>query len=614
MNDLRSKIGLLRRQMPYIPKTFRLVWQAMGMWMVAWLILLVIQGVFPIAIVYMMRLAVDSLVGIAKQNYTIRGFMSSDVLLSFGILGLLLVLQKVLGTAMQWVRTIQSERIQDYMTGLIHDQALAVDLSYYDSPDYYDRLHRARADARSRPLQLLEGIGSLGRNGITMAGMAVMLISYSPWIPLLLLIGTLPALGVALRYAVRFNEWRLRNTVEERRCNYFDWLLTMREAAPEIRLFDLGRYYREAYQLLRFRLRGERIALERGQLFAELGTGSIALIVTALAMLWMIYRTAAGKASVGDVVLFYQAFSQGQGLMSALLGNTSEIYKNILFLENLFEFLGIQPKVRDPESPLPLPAVKEGIRCEAVTFRYPESDRIVLQEFNLTLKAGEIAALVGENGEGKTTLIKLLCRFYDPVKGRITVDGCDLKDLRQSDWRQQITVLFQEPVRYHLTAAENIANGDIASSPGAEEIRKAAQTAGAHDTVMRLPNGYATILGGWFGGTELSTGEWQRVASARAFLRKAKIIILDEPTSMMDAWAEAEWFSRFRTIAAGCTVLLISHRLSTTMQADVIHVMRGGRIIESGSHADLLLREGRYREAWESQHAEAASRDTANAL
>ena len=607
-------MALLRRQVPYIPKALRLVWQAMGMWTVVWLILLVAQGVFPVAIVYIMRRAVDSLVGVAKRGYAVREFMASDVLLPFVILGLLLIFQKVLGSAMQWVRTIQSERIQDYMTGLIHDQALAVDLSYYDSPAYYDRLHRARVDARSRPLQLLEGLGSLGRNSITMAGMAVLLISYSPWIPLLLLVGTLPALGVTLRYAVRFNEWRLRNTIEERRCNYFDWLLTMREAAPEIRLFDLGWHYREAYQLLRGRLRGEKIALEQGQLIAELGAGSLALVATALAMLWMLLRTAAGRASVGDVVLFYQAFSQGQGLMAALLGNTSETYRNILFLEDLFEFLGIQPKVRDPESPLPVPAVREGLRCEDITFRYPESDRIVLQGFTLTLKAGEIAALVGENGEGKTTLIKLLCRFYDPEKGRITADGCDLRELRQAEWRRQITVLFQEPVHYHLTAAENIAQGDLASAPGPEKIERAARTAGAHDTIMRLPKGYETILGGWFGGMELSTGEWQRVASARAFLRRAKLIILDEPTSMMDAWAEAEWFSRFRTITAGCTVLLISHRLSTTMHADVIHVMRGGRIIESGTHSDLLVQEGRYREAWESQHTEAASRNMAKSL
>ncbi|MCR4309707.1 MAG: ATP-binding cassette domain-containing protein, partial [Deltaproteobacteria bacterium] len=203
----------------------------------------------------------------------------------------------------------------------------------------------------------------------------------------------------------------------------------------------------------------------------------------------------------------------------------------------------------------------------------------------------------------KTTLVKLLCRFYDPEKGRITADGSDLRDLRQDEWRRQITVLFQEPVRYHVTASENIAHGDHAAAPNPGEIEMAAHAAGAHDLIQRLPDGYETVLGRWFGGVELSTGEWQRVALARAFLRKARLIILDEPTSMLDAWSEAQWFRRFRTLASGCTVLIISHRLSMTMQADVIHVMGEGRIIESGTHADLLTLGGRYREAWETSHA-----------
>jgi ATP-binding cassette subfamily B protein len=602
MNDILSKIALLRSQAPYIPQTMRLVWQATGMWMVAWLALLLVQGVLPVGIVYVTRQVVDSLVGVVKNGGVLSGINTYDIVFPLCVLGALLVGEQILRSAGQWVRTIQSERIQDFMTGLIHDQALAADLSFYDSPAYYDRLHRAQMDAKSRPLALLEGMGSLGQNSLTLAGMALLLVSYSPWIPLLLLFGTLPALWVALRYAVRFNDWRLRNTVEERRCHYFDWLLTMREAAPELRLFALGGHYRDAYQRLRARLRGEKIALEKGQLAAELGAGTLALLTTALAMLWMIFRTISGKASVGDIVLFYQAFGQGQRLMATLLRNTGEIYRNMLFLENLFELLNIEPRVRDPLSPLPVPAIHEVVRFENVDFRYPESDRMILQGFNLTLKAGEIAALVGENGEGKTTLIKLLCRFYDPENGRITVDGFDLRSLRLAEWQRQITVLFQEPMRYHVTAAENIAHGDIGAATGPEEIERAAHAAGAHDLIARLPNGYATALGRWFGGVELSTGEWQRVALARAFLRKARLIILDEPTSMLDVWAEAKWFARFRSLAAGCTVLIISHRLTTTMQADVIHVMQRGKIIESGTHADLLKQGARYREAWEGQN------------
>jgi ATP-binding cassette subfamily B protein len=606
MSEDISRLALLRSRAPYIPKTVKLVWQATGMWMVGWLALLLVQGVLPVAVVYMTRQVVDSLVGVVKNSGAVSGITPYDLVFPLAILGALLVGEQVVRSAVQWVRTIQSERIQDYMTGLIHDQALSADPGFYDSPSYYDRLHRAQMDAKNRPLMLLEGIGSLGQNSLTLAGMAILLVSYSPWIPLLLLSGTVPALWVALRYAVRFNDWRLRNTVEERRCAYFDGLITNREAAPELRLFDLGGQYRNAYQRLRARLRGEKIALERGHLAAELCAGTLALLTTALAMLWMILRTFSGRASVGDVVLFYQAFGQGQRLLATLLRNTGGIYQNVLFLENLFELLSTEPGVRDPRYPLPVPLLKEGIRFENVDFRYPGSGRTILRGFNLTLKAGEIAAIVGENGEGKTTLVKLLCRFYDPEKGRIAADGSDLRDLRKDEWRRQITVLFQEPVRYHVTASENIAHGDHSAAPDPGEIEMAAHAAGAHDLIQRLPDGYETVLGRWFGGVDLSTGEWQRVALARAFLRKARLIILDEPTSMLDAWAEAQWFRRFRTLAAGCTVLIISHRLTMTMRADAIHVMGEGRIIESGTHADLLTLGGRYREAWETSHAGSA--------
>jgi ATP-binding cassette, subfamily B, bacterial len=601
MNNLQSKITRLRQQSPYIPKTMQLVWQASGIWMVAWLALLLLQGALPVAVVYMTRTVVNSLVDVARQS-SIYSLMNNQVIIfPVVVLGVLLISQQILQSAGQWVRTIQSQRIQDYMAGLIHVQATAVDLSLYDSPAYYDRLHRARMDAMSRPLALIEGMGSLCQHTLTLAGMAMLLLSYSPWIPLLLVAGTVPALWVTVRYAGRLNTWRRRNTIEERRCEYFDWLLTMREAAQELRFFDLGNHYRSSYQRLRSHLREEKVALEKGRLLTELGAGTLALLTTGLALLWMISRTIAGLASVGDIVLFYQAFGQGQRLMSNLLRNTGQIYENVLFLENLFELLNTVPKVCDPRNPLPVPLLKDGVRFEQVEFRYPESDRCILQGFNLTLKAGEIAALVGENGEGKTTLIKLMCRFYDPDKGRITVDGCDIRELRQVEWRKHITVLFQEPMRYHVPASDNIAHGDIAGEPTMADIEDAARAAGAYDLIKRLPDGFETVLGKWFGGAELSAGEWQRVGLARAFLRRAQLIILDEPTSMLDIWSEAKWFSRFRTLAEGCTVLIISHRLTTTMQADVIHVMGNGRIIESGSHEELLNRQGRYSEAWENR-------------
>lgn len=598
MNDHPSVFARLRQQTPYIPKTMRLVWRASGIWMVAWLMLLLVQGALPVAVVYMTRNVIDALAGIAG-----KGGMGGSIVFPLVMLGILLLTDQILLSTSQWVRTIQSNRIQDYMAGLIHVQVMALDLSFYDSSVNYDRLHRARMDAMTRPLALLDGTGSLCQNAITLAGMAALLFSYSFWIPILLFAGTAPALWAGVRYAGRLNEWRLRNTVEERRCEYYDWLLTMRDAAQELRFFDLGAHYRSAYQQLRARLRNEKERLEKGRLLTEFGAGTLALLTTALAMLWMIFRTIAGKAGVGDIVLFYQAFGQGQRLMANLLRNTGEIYQNVLFLENLFELLETKPKLCDPENPLPVPYLNEELRCENIEFRYPGSERTILQEFNITIKAGEIAAIIGENGEGKSTLIKLLCRFYDPDNGRITIDGRDIRELSQTEWRGQITVLFQEPVRYHVSASENIAHGDIAGNPAQESIEKAAKESGAFDVIERLPEGFQTVLGKWFGGAELSAGEWQRVALARAFLRRARLIILDEPTSMLDVWSEARWFSRFRTLAAGSTVLIISHRLTTIIHADMIHVMQGGRITESGSHEELLNRHGRYSEAWESRKA-----------
>ena len=600
MKDFQSNFNRLRRQLPYIPETLRLVWQATGIWMTAWLMLLLVQGALPVAIVSMTRYVIDAFAGLAGKRGGISTANGYGIVFPLVILAILFLAERVLTSVGQWVRTVQSERVRDHMAGLLHIQVMAIDLSFYDSPAYYDRLHRARMDAMTRPLALLEGMGSLCRNSITLVGMAALLFSYSSLVPLLLFAGTAPALWVTVRYAGRLNEWRRHHTIEERRCEYYDWLLTMRDAAQELRFFDLGGHYRTSYKRLRAHLRKEKDGLEKDRLLTELGAGTLALLTTALAMLWMISRAIAGLAGVGDIVLFYQAFGQGQHLMANLLRNTGDIYQNMLFLENLFELLNTEPRVRDPENSLPVPALNKEVRFKNVEFRYPDSERTILRDFNLTLKAGQIAAVVGENGEGKTTLIKLLCRFYDPEKGRITVDGCDIRQLRQAEWRRQLTVLFQEPVRYHVSAAENIAHGDIDGNPVLEAIEKAAEASGAIDVIRRLPDGFQTVLGKWFGGAELSAGEWQRVALARAFLRHARLIILDEPTSMLDMWSEARWFSRFRDLAAGCTVLIISHRLTTTMQADVIHVMQGGGIIESGTHEELLNRNGRYREAWES--------------
>ena len=495
-----------------------------------------------------------------------------------------------------------TERFRDYLDDRIHAQAIHSDLSYYETPEYYDQLHRARVDALDRPRALLENLGSLAQNGLTLLAMAGILWGYAPWLPLVLIGGALPALWVVARAIVRFHRWRIRNTGNERRASYYDWMLTWDRAAAELRLFDLGDSFRSAYRAVRAKLRGERLQLARQQMLAELSADAAALLAMGLTIAWMVGRLMQGLASLGDLALFYQVFSQGQRLLRTALGSVGEMYSNLLFLENLHEFLALCPRVTEPKHPVsPLASAPGTIRLENVSFRYPGSPRLALDGFDLTLPAGRIVAIVGENGAGKSTLLKLLCRFYDPEGGRVSWDGIDLRELALADWRRRITVLFQEPVHYHDTVAYNIACGDLAVVADMTAIADAAGAAGAEGSIQRLPQNYATVLGKWFGGAELSVGEWQRLALARAFLRQSALLILDEPTSAMDSWAEADWLARFRDLAAGRTTLVITHRFTTALHADVIHVMGQGRVLESGSHAELLARGGRYAQSWAQQ-------------
>jgi ATP-binding cassette subfamily B protein len=372
-----------------------------------------------------------------------------------------------------------------------------------------------------------------------------------------------------------------------------------------MRLFELGGHFAESYQDIRRRLRGQWLGLARKESLAELGAGLASLLVLAAAMAWMTLRAIRGAVSLGDLALFYQAFNQALGVARTTLENLGKFYENSLFLGNLFEFLDLKPQIASPDAPraLALP-LREGIRLEHVRFRYPGSGRLTLDDFNLELRPGETAALVGPNGTGKSTLVKLLCRFYDPEGGSITMDGVPLPQLSLSELRRAMTVFFQQPVQYNDTVEANLRLGDLrlGDDEAAEAMRRAAALCGLDEIVARLPEGYRTQLGrGFLDGCGLSVGEWQRLALTRAILRPAPVLILDEPTSAMDPWAELNWAGRLREIAGGRITLLITHRFTTAMFADVIHVLAEGRIVESGSHAELLAAGSVYARGWAAQ-------------
>ncbi len=591
---LRSKLRKALAQLPYLPRALRLVWQVARPWTTAWIVLLIVQGLLPAAMVYLTKLVVDGVV-LALRN----GSLSVTPLL---LLGGVLLLMEVVRNAIKWVRTVQAELLQDHIASLIHEKSVAVDLAFYELSDYYDHLHRARAEARYRPVALLGNLGALLQNSVTLIAMGAILIPLGPWLALALLLSTLPAFYVVVHYALAEYEWRQRTTTDDRRAWYYDWIMTTADAAAEIRLFGLGKHFQSHYKGLRERLRSERLHLTRRQGFAELAASLIALIVIASALGWMVWKASQGLVTLGELALIYAAFNQGQGLMRTLLENAGQLYGNSLFLGNLFEFLALPSDCRGGTPWPPQRDIQRGITFNRVSFNYPDTTRNALDDFTMTIPSGKIVAIVGPNGAGKSTLLKLLCRFYDPDEGSIAIDGKDLKEFPIDDLRRSITVLFQQPFHYNSTVRDNIRYGDLNLDATEAEINAAIRAAGAEEIISRLPDKERTLLGRWFaGGTELSVGEWQRIALARAFLRRAPIIILDEPTSALDPWAEADWLERFRQLAFGRTSIIITHRFTTAMHADVIHVMDRGRIVESGSHPRLIEQNGLYAQSWSRQ-------------
>lgn len=577
------------------------VWKSAKGWTLLNGALLVIQGLLPLLPLYLTKLIVDTVTAGVKAPD--KGDTIRHVLLLVALMGATVLLTSLIRSIAGLVSEWQSYLVSDHMNDVLLDKSVGADLEYYESARYYDTLHRAQREAPFRPISIVNGLTQIGQNAISLLAISALLMVFHWVIAIFLFIAVLCGTAVRLIYTGKLFRWQREQTARERQAGYLNWMLTDISHAKEIRLFDLGPLFIRRFKDIRRTLRMGKLHITYKRSIADFAAQTVATTAIYGSYAYVAYQTVEGRITLGDLVMYFQAFQRVQGYLQGMLSSLAGLYEDNLFLSNLYEFLDLKRTVPEPAQPRPLPQpLKQGIVLDHVSFQYPGGTRKVIEDVSLTIRPGEVVALVGENGSGKTTLMKLLCRLYDPTGGTISLDGADLRQFDTKALRHEISIIFQDYVHYQLTARENIWLGNTRLPPDDERIIAAAQRSGADAVISALPHGYDTILGKRFeNGEELSIGEWQKVALARAFMRNSQIIVLDEPTSSMDAKAEFEVFESFRRLVSGRTAILISHRFSTVRMADRIFVLKHGKIIENGTHDELVRAGGTYATLFEMQ-------------
>ena len=570
-------------------RTFRLVVQAHPAAALGILCVTLVEGLMPIAQAWVGKLIVDGVVA-GMQNAQPAAESFRAVLPWLAIELALVTLGAIFGQTQALLRRMLDARVRHRVAALIIRKALALDVSFFEDPEFYDMLQNATRQADWRAPKLVIGCLDGLRRTITLLSFATLLFTFSPIITLILFGAAVPAFLAQQRFAELDHGIESGRAAARRHNMYYEFLLTENASVKEVKIFGLGEPLLARYlEFFQRWYREDSARATRRSVFSIL----FGLITTGAyygAYAWIVYLAVARRVTVGEMTMYLALFSQSQGAFSGLLREWNALYENSLFMRNLYRLLDVAPRVPPPATPQPLPAkIVQGIEFERVSFRYPSRDKDALTDVSLCIRPGEKLALVGPNGAGKSTFIKLLTGLYQPTAGRILVDGVDLREFTPEEYRAKIGVMFQDFVEYSATLAENIAFGKIDALHDLEAIRRAARKGGADDVVASLPHGYDTVLGYWeTDATTLSGGQWQKIALARAFMRDAEILIFDEPTSALDADRELDLFQRFRALTTGRIAVLISHRFSTVRIADRIAVLEGGRLVELGTHDELL--------------------------
>ncbi|NZA27337.1 ABC transporter ATP-binding protein [Luteimonas sp. SJ-92] len=605
--SLRERFHAMRNLPPFL----RQVWAASPALALSSLGLRVLRAFLPILMLYVGKLIIDEAVRLVALDLAFdsmdaawRGGLLDRLLWLLGIEFALAIASDLLGRAVAYAESLLSELFTNATSVRLMEHAATLDLEDFEDPELQDRLDRARRQTMGR-MNLMGQLAGQLQDAITVASFAVGLLVYAPWLILLLAVALVPAfIGEAhfnaMNYSLNF-QW----TPERRQLEYVRQTGASVETAKEVKIFGLHRFLIERYRGLADRFFRANRALARrraiwGTLLAALGT-----LGYYVAYAYIAWRTVRGDFSIGDLTFLAGSFRRLRQLLEGLLTGFSQVAGQALYLDDLFSFFAVEPEIRSPPRPAPFPKpIVRGFVFENVGFRYPDAERWAVRRLDFELRAGEVLALVGENGAGKTTVVKLLARLYDPDEGRILLDGRDLREYDPDALRANTGVIFQDFVRYHLTAGENIGVGRVDAMDDEARVRDAARRAMADEVIAALPGGYDQLVGRRFrSGVDLSGGQWQKIAIARAYMRDAQVMILDEPTAALDARSEFEVFRRFKELSERRTAVLISHRFSSVRMADRILVLDQGLLEASGTHTELMAQGGRYAELFELQAA-----------
>jgi ATP-binding cassette subfamily B protein len=585
--------------MKNIPAFLKLIWETSPRMTLANIFLRVLKAAVPLATLYIAKLIIDEVIRLSQ----LEG--GRDLQWLFILIGselLLAVFSDVLNRGIALMDSLLGDLFANSTSIKLMEHAATLDLDQFEDSNFYDKLERARRQTLSRAVLMSQVLSQL-QDLITMVFLSGGLVAFNPWLLVLLIIAVIPAfLGES-----HFNERSyslVRNwTPERRELDYLRYTGASDETAKEIKIFGLAGFLTDRFRVLsnQFYLANRKIALKRaawGTVFAALGS-----LGYYGAYIFIIYRTVQGQLSIGDLTFLSGSFMRLRGLLEGILNRFTSVAEGALYLTDFFDFFHLEPRIRAGNTSRPFPKpIQHGFTFEGVGFKYQNSDKWAIRNLSFTLQAGEKLALVGENGAGKTTLVKLLSRLYDPTEGRILLDGYDLREYSPEDLRKEIGVIFQDFVKFQLTAANNIAVGRIDEKENIDRIKTSAALSLADTVISGLPNGYDQMIGRKFAnGVDLSGGQWQKIALGRAYMRDAQLLILDEPTAALDARAEHEVFQRFADLTHGKTAVLISHRFSTVRMADRILVIENGTFVEMGSHEELLMKGGRYSELFNLQ-------------